>query len=204
MRTSIRRSQRLSSASIPGGPSLPDITPANTGGDFPMSSESGRGNPRQPPAKRARLSVETPRFREKHVSLRSTPQSYYKDATTSPRRSKRERRLVYGNLSQSSIEKQLLNQSQPVHLVDVEDSDEIDPYEKILSPTVHRLSKHQPARYGGRDPPVQMLTRRQRRLLGAMMEENEDIVDSIATAQVCVCVYVHLCVCVCVCVFAGA
>lgn len=192
--TSIRRSQRLSSASIQEGPGLPDITPLNTGGEFPVSSESGRGNPRQPPAKRARLSVEAPRFREKHVSHRSTPQSYYKDPTISPRRSKRERRLVYGNLSQSSIEKQLLNQSQPVHLVDVDDSDEVDPYEKILSPTVHRLSKHQAARYGGADPPVQMLTRRQRRLLGAMMEENEEVVDNIAATQVCVLV----CVCSCI------
>ena len=201
-RRSIRRSQRLSSASVQGGAPLLDSTPTMSGGEFPVSSESSRGNPRQPPPKRARLSVETPRFKDKCAGRHSAPQTYYNDPVTSPRRSKRERRLLYGNLSQSSIEKQLLNQSQPVHLVDVDDSDDVDPYEKILSPPVHRLSKLQASRrYAGGDPPVQMLTRRQRRLLGAMMEETEEVVNGDTATQVCVYVYVCVCVCVCVCVY---
>lgn len=192
-RMSVRRSQRLSSTSMQGGTPLLDSTPTMSGGEFPVSSESSRGNPRQPPRKRARLSMDTPRFKEKRSDLHGTPQSYYKDPMTSPRRSKREKRLLYGNLSQSSIEKQLLNQSQPVHLVDVEDSDDVDPYEKILSPPVHRLSKlHASRRHHGGDPPVQMLTRRQRRLLGAMMEETEEEVNGDTATQVCEC----LCECV--------
>ena len=183
---SIRRSQRLSSTSLHGGTPLPDSTPTINRGEFPVSSESSRENPRQPPSKRARLSVDMPRFKEKRVGLHSTPQTYYKDTVSSPRRSKRERRLLYGNLSQSSIDKQLLNQSQPVQLVDVEDSDHVDPYEKILSPPVHRLSKLHASRRHTGDPPVQMLTRRQRRLLGAMMEETGEDVNGDPTEQVCI------------------
>lgn len=188
---SIRRSQRLSSStSLHGGTPLPDSTPTMNRGEFPVSSESSRENPRQPPPKRARLSADIPRFKEKCAGLHSTPQAYYKDPISSPRRSKRERRLLYGNLSQSSIDKQLLNQSQPVQLVDVEDSDDVDPYEKILSP-VHRLSKLHASRRHTGDPPVQMLTRRQRRLLGAMMEETGEAVngDPTGTGQVCMHVY---------------
>jgi SpoVK/Ycf46/Vps4 family AAA+-type ATPase len=74
---------------------------------------------------------------------------------------------MYGNLSARSIEQQMFK---PPIIVDSDGSDIMDPYEKILSPH-HRMNLKTEITSGS---PVQMLTRRQRKLLGAGLEQPEN------------------------------
>ena len=153
-------------------------------GESPLSADTNKSinstNHRSPPLKKKRLSVDMTVRRRGRPRTRDIQSKHFNHSSASPRRSKREKRLIYRNLSARSIEKEVFK---PPILVDSDGSDTVDPYEKILSPH-HRIQLKTDIPTGS---PVQMLTRRQRRLLGAGLEQPT---DESTPLKVCACLVV--------------
>ena len=150
-------------------------------GEFPVRKHLRR----EPPKKETTFSIQNdqstgPPRKKKKRPYRTIKFQYLQEADkyrkadkeshSSPRRSRREKRLLYGNLSVSNIERQLFHK--PTSVIIESDSEGVDPYEKILSPK-HRLppTKFQ---YDVTSELPSMLTRRQRRLLSSYLDSDHE------------------------------